>query len=49
MRNEWNGGMMECWNEGETVKTVGLISMRLATRLKRGVNESDWCISRISK
>jgi len=36
--------MMECRNDGETVKTVGLSVVGSPTPLKRGVNESDWLI-----
>jgi len=44
VRKKWNGGMMECRNDGETVKTVGLSVVGSPTPLKRGVNESDWLI-----
>jgi hypothetical protein len=43
MRRNWNIEMMECWKDGETVKTVELNLPRCPTPLKRGVNKSGWC------
>jgi hypothetical protein len=51
VKTNWNIGMVECWNDGETVKTVELNLVHSPTLLKQGVNESKAflsCISSIS-
>jgi hypothetical protein len=39
VKKYWIGGVLECWSDAETVKTVGSVCVSSITPLKRGVNE----------